>query len=112
MGDATAEFFADLKQRGHEPRLGSTSGSVRIELTDGGQTERWLVSLDRGDLAVSRRSGAADSTVRAEKAVFDRLVSGELNAVTALLRGEMAAEGNLDVLVLFQRLFPGPSRAS
>jgi putative sterol carrier protein len=108
MSDATADFFADLKRRGHEPSLARTSGTVRFELEDGGSTERWLVSIDHGDLGVSRRSGPADCSVRTQKAVFDRLATGELNAVTALLRGAVSAEGNWELLVLFQRLLTGP----
>ena len=108
MSDATADFFADLKRRGHEPSLARTSGTIRIELDDGGSTERWLVSIDRGNLGVSRRSGPADCWIRAERAVFERLAMGELNSVTSVLRGEVSADGSWELLVLFQRLFPGP----
>jgi hypothetical protein len=33
-----------------------------------------------------------------------------VNAFTALLRGEAAAKGNLELPVLLQRLLPGPPR--
>jgi putative sterol carrier protein len=112
VGDATAQFFEALDSRGHEPLLEMTSGTMRVELADGKQTERWLVSVDKGDVAVSHRNVKADCTVRAPKDVFDGMVTGEVNAMAALLRGAVAVEGDHELLVLFQRLFPGPPRAA
>jgi putative sterol carrier protein len=106
LADPTAAFFDDLKQRGHEPLLSRQRGSVRIELTKGRATERWLVEFDDGDLNVSQRNRNADTTLRAKRKVFDQVASGEANAMAALLRGAMSAEGDLHVLIVFQRLFP------
>jgi len=107
MTDPTAEFFEDLRKRGHEPRLRQATGTFRFELTKGRTIDRWHVSVERGDVTVAHRGGAADCIVRANRALFDRLAAGELNGVTAALRGELVAEGNWKLLVLFQRLFPG-----
>ena len=107
MTDPTATFFEELRVRGHEPRLRQMTGTFRFELTKGKVVDRWHVSVEKGDVTVSHRSGAADCIVRASRAVFDRLASGELNGVAAVLRGELVAEGNWKLLVLFQRLFPG-----
>jgi len=109
--DPTAAFFDGLAERGHEPLLEYTSGTVRFELTNGKRTERWLVSIDKGDIAVSRRKGTADCTLRAPRDVFDSVVSGETNATAAVLRGAIVLEGNWELLVVFQRLFPGPPAA-
>ena len=108
MTDATAEFFDGLARRGHERSLEKTSGTMRVELVNGKRTERWLVAIDRGDISVSHRNVAADFTLRADKALFARIAGGELNATAAVLRGEVAAEGNWELMVLFQRLLPGP----
>ena len=35
-------------------------------------------------------------------------VTGRVNAVTAVLRGAMALEGDWNLLIVFQRLFPSP----
>lgn len=106
MIDPTAAFFEDLKQRGHEPLLTRKHGSVRIEVTKGRTTQRWLVEYDDGELSVSQRNRTADTTLRADKKVFDQVAAGETNAMAALLRGAMSAEGDLNVLIVFQRLFP------
>jgi putative sterol carrier protein len=112
MADATTEFFEDLRRRGHEPRLRGATGRFRFDIVQGKQVERWIVTVNRGDLQVSRRGGAADCVLHVDRKVFERLASGELNGVAAALRGEFHAEGDWRLLVLFQRLFPGKAPAT
>lgn len=106
--ETTTEFFDQLGRRGHEPLLGKATGSARFDVVDGKRTERWLVTIDKGDIRVSRRNAAADSVLRADKASFDRVVAGELNFMAAVLRGEVAVRGDPRLLVRLQRLFPRP----
>ena len=54
--DPTVDFFAALKSRGQEPLLRKASGTLRFDIADGKRTERWLVELKKGDIAVSRRN--------------------------------------------------------
>jgi putative sterol carrier protein len=112
MNDATAEFLSELDRAGHESRLGRAEGTVRIELERDGRTERWFLDARRGQVNVSRKRVPYDCTVRTTGALFDGLVTGKVNAMTALLRGEIEVDGNPELLVLVQRLFPGPPRAS
>jgi len=111
VSDATADFFAELGQRKHEPLLVKATGTVRLDVLEGKKTDSWFVTIDKGDLTVSRKPSTADTTLRAQKALFDGVATGRLNAVAAMLRGEIAVEGDWRLLVLFQRLFPGPSAA-
>jgi putative sterol carrier protein len=107
--DPTAAYFEALAARGDEPLLRKAGGSVSFEIRDGSRTRRWVVTVDKGSLAVSRRTVASpDCVVRADKALFDRIVSGRENAVAAVLRGDLAVEGDWRLLVWMQRLFPGP----
>ena len=103
-------LFEELGRRGHVPLLEKVSGAIRFEIVDGKQTERWLVSIDKGDVSVSRKNVRADCTLRADKAVFDRVASGKMNAMAATLRGDIGLEGDSELLVPFQRLLPGPPR--
>jgi predicted lipid carrier protein YhbT len=109
MTDATAEFFQELGRRGHEPMLEKGAGTIRFDLVDGTRTERWLVTLDKGDVSVSRRNAAADCIVRAERTLFDAMASGAANGMAAYLRGELTVEGDPELLVLIQRVLPGPA---
>jgi putative sterol carrier protein len=106
---ATDEFFAELTRRGHEPLLEKYTGAVRFDLTDGGRTERWLVTVDRGDVRVSHDDAPAGCVVYAERAVFDGIAGGRVNPMAAMLRGALLLEGSPELLVLVQRLFPGPA---
>ena len=110
MADPTVEFFDELARRGHEPLFEKATGTVRFDLKDGKTTDRWLVAVEKGDLAVSRRNARADCVVSADRALFDGVASGKTNAMAALLRGEMGVEGDVQLLVALQRLFPGPPR--
>ena len=110
MGAATTEFFEGLSKRGHEPLLETTSGTIRIDLAKKGKVERWLVAIEKGDVAVSHRRGATDCSIEAPAALFDRIASGEENAFAAALRGDLVVQGDSKLLVRLQRLFPSPSR--
>ena len=55
----TEEFFDALGKRGHEPLMSRANGTLRIELTDGKKTDRWFVTVSRGDVQVGRTGAAA-----------------------------------------------------
>jgi putative sterol carrier protein len=108
--DPTERFFAELAERGHEPLLRKASGSTRFELVDGRRTQRWIVAVDKGDIAVRKGGGEAACVIRARRDVFAQVVGGRANAVAAVLRGDVEVAGDWRQLVRMQRLFPGPPR--
>jgi putative sterol carrier protein len=108
VADTGALFFDALSGGGTHPLLAKARGTVRFDVRDGERIRRWRVEIDRGEVTVSRRRGAADCVVRTDVAVFDGLVKGEINALTAFLRGEVTLEGDPELLVLFQRVLPAP----
>jgi putative sterol carrier protein len=103
-------FFDDLARRGSEPLLRKVTGRVQFELVDGARTDSWLVAVDKGALTVAREAAPADLTLRAEREVFDEIVAGRANATAAVLRGALACEGDLDLMLAIQRIFPSPPR--
>jgi putative sterol carrier protein len=111
MADPTAQFFEKLASRGHEPRLGQASGTIRFEVVEGSRVQRWHVSVRKGNVEVSRRNASADCVVRIERSLLERILRGEENATAALLRGAMNVEGSVGLLVLFQKLLPSPPRS-
>jgi hypothetical protein len=106
--DPATEFFTALEGRGREPLLGRVTGSLRFDLRDEVNPEQWYVDIDYGTMTVSHRSDAADAVVSIERDLANRVASGTANVNAAVLRGEVGAEGDLHLLLLFQRLFPGP----
>ena len=107
--DPIAEFMDGLASRGHEPSLAKATGSVRFEVVDGRRTERWLLTVTRGELAVSHTNAHADATLRAPRALFEQIFRGKTNATAAFLRGALQIEGDVELIVLVQRLVPGPA---
>jgi putative sterol carrier protein len=110
--DSVARLFDELAARAHEPLLEKAKGTFRFDLTSGKKVERWLVTINRGDVVVSRRNSAADCVIRCERAQFERILAGRTNAMAAMLRGEIELEGDLGLMATFQRLLPGPQRSS
>lgn len=84
--------------------------SLRFDLTNDKQTNRWHVAIDKGDIAVSHKNAKADCVVRAESSVFEGIASGEVNPVAALLRGAIGIEGDAELLMLLRRLSLAPGR--
>ncbi len=111
MADATKHFFEDLRQRGHEPLLERFAGSVRFDLRDGKRTDHYFVVVKKGDISISQANRSADCVVISDRALFDDFARGEKNMMTAFLRGEITLQGDPQLLVLFQRVFPGPPPA-
>jgi putative sterol carrier protein len=112
MTDPTEEFFTEFGKREHEPMLRKATGTLRFVLTDGPASEsHWTVAVKKGDVAVSRGNDDADCVVTTDRPLFDAIVRGEKNAMAAVLRGEIAVEGDRELLVLFQRVFAGPAES-
>ena len=108
----TLSFFDGLKHRGFEPILKGDSGAIRFDLSGGPRPQRWYVTIAKGDITVSNRSGRADTVVHVDAGLFDRIAQGRANALAAQLRGELLVEGDGHLLMVFQRLFPGPPTAT
>lgn len=62
---------------------------------------------------MSHRHDAADAVVEASADVLDGIVTGHVVTTAAVLRGQVQVEGDLHLLLLlFDRLMPGPPTAS
>ena len=109
MSDSTAAFFTELGRHAHQPMLRKATGRLRFDLTNGTSEATWSVTMKKGEVSVSRTKGDADCVVTTNRPLFDAIVRGEKNAMAALLRGEIKAEGDLEILALFQRVFAGPA---
>ena len=111
MSDPSRDFFNRVNEQGFDARLGRARGTLRFDV-DGGPVEHWLVSIDRGGIQVSPVADeAADCVVRLDRAKLDGIVSGDVNPTASMLRGGIAATGNIDLLLYLQRLFPAAQDA-
>jgi putative sterol carrier protein len=105
---ATSDFLESLPSRGDDPVLHQLSGTIRFDLRDGKSVESWFLQLDNGDVKVSRRKAKADCVAAMDREFCDALVTGKTNGFAAALRGDISLEGEVALLLEFQRLFPGP----
>ena len=108
MTDATGELFERLGAVEHLPLLRRASGTMLFELTGGTRTERWRIIVEKGTVGVARGGGPADCVLRAARQRSAGLKSREEGAVAGVGRGAVTIEGDPRLLVLFQRLLPGP----
>jgi predicted lipid carrier protein YhbT len=113
-GAATAVFLEDLASRGEIPLLHNMSGTIRIDLIDGGRTTHWYLTVEKGTVAVSHRNTRADAVIHGSVELFDKLATGRANATASMLRGTLTVEGNLGLMSGLERVLPGPpgSRAT
>jgi putative sterol carrier protein len=106
MSDTTQAFFERLAQRGYEPLLHSTSGSIRSDIEGAGS---WFVVVNNGALTVSRETAGADCVLACSREDFERMVVGKQNPMTLFMQGKMQITGNAVLAQMFQRLFPDES---
>ena len=109
MTDTITTFF-DRLGGSEQPLLSHINGTIRLDLDNGGGTRYWLVDIREGaiDVADADETTQAEASMHTHRAVFEKLVTGEANAVATALRGQLAMEGDLTLLVAFQRIMPGP----
>ncbi|NUR74494.1 MAG: SCP2 sterol-binding domain-containing protein [Hamadaea sp.] len=113
MSNPTEEFFTALADRGQDPRLAGASGALRIDIhTDGDLAGKpsghWLITFGDGEVAVARGKAPADCVIQVADDLLDRLVTGEANGMASVLRGAMAIQGDIELPIQLQRIFPGP----
>jgi hypothetical protein len=111
MADPTEVFFEGLDRQEHVPLLEPVEGTVRFDLMTDGRVDHWMLRVNRGDVAVSRDEGPADAVVVTRRDLFNGVTTGSVNAVAALLRGAIVAEGDLRLILVLDRLLPGPPGA-
>ena len=75
------------------PAPSASRSSTASRQSAGSSASRRAICPSRG------RTSRADCTLRTDKAVFDRVASGKMNAMAATLRGDIALEGDSELLV-------------
>ncbi len=105
------EFLEGLGRRGHVPAFEKVDGTLRLDLREGRKIDSWMIVIHQGDVEVSRGRQDGDSVLKTDRAVFDRIVSGEVNALAAVLRGLVWIEGSVPLALSLTRILPGPPQS-
>jgi hypothetical protein len=112
--DPINDFFAALAEPGHLATFEHEVGTVRFDVPDAmakadvTDVEHWHVTIDDGDVTVTREPLPADATIRIARPYLELMVTGRLNAMAAMLRGLLTVDGTVAALMMFQRCLPGP----
>jgi hypothetical protein len=101
----TEQFFENLRASGGRCLRNKACGSVRFDIADGDRVNHWRVTADRGELRVSRDTTDADCVLYVDRDVFDGIVRGEVNGMSAMLRGAMHFDGGPEMLPMVRGMF-------
>ena len=112
MSGVRDRFFSQLSEPKHVRILERTAGTILAEIKDGKRTQRWYVTIHKGEVSVSRSGSKPDCVIRTDGATFDAILTGKLNAMPALLRGLLDVEGDVALLAALQALFRPSSGAT
>jgi predicted lipid carrier protein YhbT len=112
MKDPSAAFFEELQRRGHIPVLNRANGTLRVDVVNGNRSARWFITMKKGDVTVLRQGGQVDCVIKGDRVLMEGIWSGKKNPMAAALRGDLAIEGDPQLMVLFQRVLPGPATSS
>ncbi|SCE82661.1 SCP-2 sterol transfer family protein [Micromonospora purpureochromogenes] len=111
MNEAIEEFFASLPARAPAVLRTPFTGTIQIELTTDNRTDHWLVQMSPGKVIVNRVRGPADAIWSSSADLFERLVTGRAEAISAVLRNESTFGGNSALILAFRRFLPDPPGA-
>lgn len=109
---AVAQLFDRVGRLGRINMLAGVSGSLRFDIAEDEQVvDQWSVLVQNGRISVEHRGGDADCVVSVGMELLGGMACGQSNAMSALLRGDMMVTGDVQLLVLLERLLPGPAGA-
>jgi putative sterol carrier protein len=100
---AANQFFEELPERVDPERIMDVDHAYLFEITGEGT---WLVEVRRGTLSVTEGAdGDADATITTSSEVFERLIAGKQNAMTAYMTGKLKVSGDMSAALKLQSLF-------
>ena len=107
MAQLDEGLLEGLAERSREQPITVFNGVVCFDVREGDRVDRWYLKIAKGVVTVGRKGGEPDCVLSGDVATFDAVLSGKANAMAALLRGALAAQGKFILMTALQRLFPG-----
>jgi putative sterol carrier protein len=96
-----SEFFESLKS----VDASKTAGMHNSYLFDIDGAGQWLVKVEDGSIDVTEGGGEADCTLTTSEENFQKIISGEQNATTAYMTGQLRIKGDMSAAMKLQKLF-------
>jgi putative sterol carrier protein len=101
-----SRFFEQVDQLAYQPTLHKVRGTIRFEIRDGADLDHWLLTIEDGRVRVAHGWYEAQAVVRADLPLAEEMTRGRVNALAAMLRGDILVEGDLALTLKLGRLFP------
>ncbi|MCM0678699.1 SCP2 sterol-binding domain-containing protein [Micromonospora phytophila] len=111
MTTSAADYLRRLGSDRRPDLPDTTAGTLRLDVREDGHTEHWYLTIADQRVQVTRSADEADLVVRADRAVFDQLATGQLHPAEAMERNEATVQGDIRLFMLLRRIFPGPAGA-
>ncbi|WCN83444.1 SCP2 sterol-binding domain-containing protein [Micromonospora sp. LH3U1] len=111
MGTTAAQYLQQFDAGRRANLAETTAGTLRLDIRGDGCTDHWYLTVADQHVQINRSADDADLVVRADRTIFDQMANGEMHLATALLRNELVVQGDLRLLTLLRRIFPGPAGA-
>ncbi len=102
MAQSAREFFETLESRIDPAKAAGINSSYLFDVGGSGQ---WKVDVDDSGVSVTEGAAEADCTIAVSEDNFQRLVSGELNPMTAYMTGKLKVKGDTGAAMKLQKLF-------
>jgi alkanesulfonate monooxygenase SsuD/methylene tetrahydromethanopterin reductase-like flavin-dependent oxidoreductase (luciferase family) len=103
-------IFKGMVRAFRPDRVFGFSGEIEYQLCSNGSSKKWAVRVADGKASV--KAGAADQpriSLKLSGPTFARISAGLLEPVTAVLQGQLEAEGELRLMNRIGEMFGGPS---
>ena len=82
------------------PDLHDAQARYRVEIEDG---RSFLLTIDHGRLSLKEDGGEGDGVLKCSMDVFHRVLSGDVNLLTAFIRGDVRMSGDLRAIKALYR---------
>ncbi len=102
MGVTAREFFESLPGRAAGKDTGGLAASYVFSI-DGSGT--WTVRIANGEVTVTEGDAGGDCTISTSEAVFERIVAGKQNPLSAYVLGKLKVHGDVGAAMKLGKLF-------
>jgi putative sterol carrier protein len=101
VSTSAKEFFESLPGRANGSKTAGMHASYVFEIEGGGT---WTVKVEDGKVAVSEGDTGGDCTISTSEAVFERIVDGAQNPLTAYMTGKLKVSGDVSAALKLKSL--------
>ena len=102
MAETTKEFFESLSSRIDPAQTAGMNSTYVFEINGAGT---WTVKVAGGAVNVSEGDEGGDCTIATSDEIFQRMISGEQNPMTAYMTGKLKVKGDMGAAMKLQKLF-------